>query len=238
MHCRVVVALRLASFLAVAPAALAQRPSADRIVIVDRIGAPGEIRDGKTTSARDRLGARNEAAVVDVCLNYVEAQFLYFRANYPGDGHLAFAQKIRSTRGKRDGLYWAPDAADDESPMGPRFAVAAITEEPPDGNEQPFFGYYFKILLAQGGEARGGARDYRVDGRLLSGFALVAWPAEHGVTGFRSFIVNHLGEIWSRDLGAQTSRVAAAMTVFAPDRNWTRVVLGSGEKKGSDELFH
>jgi hypothetical protein len=231
--------VRLASFLAVSVVALAQ-PSADRIVVVDRVGATAsaDLRGADTASARDRLVARNEAAVVDVCLNYVEAQFLYFRANYPGDGHLAFARKIRSATGKRDGLFWPPDVADDESPMGPRFAAAAITEEQPDGNTQPFFGYYFKILLAQGEEARGGVRDFRVDGRLLSGFALVAWPAEHGVTGFRSFIVNHLGEIWSRDLGVQTSRVAAAMTVFAPDRNWARVALGSAEKKGSDELFH
>ena len=215
MHGRAIFALRLASFLAVAAAALAQKESADRIVIVDKIAVSGEVREGTATPV-----ARNEAAVVDVCLSYVEAQFLYFRANYSGDGHLAFAHKIRSAPGKHDGLYWAPDAAGEESPMGPRFAAAAITEQP-HGNAQPYFGYYFKILLAQGEGARGGARDYRVDGRLLSGFALVAWPAEHGVTGVRSFLVNHLGEIWARDLGSHTSRAAAAMTFFAPDKNWT-----------------
>jgi hypothetical protein len=166
----------------------------------------------------------NEAAVTDICASYVEAQLIYFRSDHDGDGFPAFAQKIRSTHNRRDGLYWAPKFSEDESPMGPKFAAAAVTEEQPRGESRPYFGYYFKILLGQGPEAPGGARDYRVNGRLLTGFALVAWPAEYGVSGVHSFLVNHFGDVYTKDLGSGTRRIASGMSAFAPDRSWTKVV--------------
>jgi hypothetical protein len=126
----------------------------------------------------------------------------------------------------RDGLYWDADVAGEESPVGPKFAAAAAAELQP-GEARPIFGYYVKIMLAQGSEALGGARDYRLDGRLITGFALIAWPAEYGVTGLRSFQVNQLGEIYSKDLGPDTHRVALSLTAFAPDRTWTKAASGT-----------
>jgi hypothetical protein len=167
--------------------------------------------------------AGNERAVIDICRTYVEAQFMYFRTDHNADGFLAFAQKIRSSPGSQDGLYWRLENGQDESPIGPNFAAAAVSEEQPPGNPRPFFGYYVKTLLSQGPEAIGGTRDYRVDGRLLTGFALIAWPASYGVTGVRSFMINHLGDVYAIDLGGETSRVAPAMSAFAPDRRWTKV---------------
>jgi DUF2950 family protein len=169
----------------------------------------------------DRGIATNEAAAVDICQKYVDAQFSYFRLRYAGS--LSFAQRIRSSEGKLDGLYWPREATEDESPMGPRFAAAAAAELAP-GAAQPWLGYYFKILIAQGPQASGGSRDYRVDGRLTSGFALIAWPAEYGVSGVRSFVVNHLGDVYAKDLGANTPRTAMGTAAFSPDRTWKRVV--------------
>jgi hypothetical protein len=169
---------------------------------------------------------QNEAAVVNVCFGYVEAQLLYFREDHANGGFLEFAQKIRSTPGKRDGLYWPLDGDEDESPLGPQFAAAAVTEDRSGAGSRPYFGYYFKVLLAQGPEAPGGARDYRVDGHLVTGFALIAWPAEHGVTGVRSFLVNHLGDVYAKDLGPDTPRVAASMPAFDPDRSWLKIASG------------
>jgi hypothetical protein len=181
------------------------------------------IPKGSAEPARNRGVAAGEAVIIDVCRSYVDAQLNYLGSVHNPDGFPAFAQRIRSTPGKRDGLYWPLDAGEDESPMGPNFAAAAITEAPPADNAHPFFGYYFKILLSQGPEASGGARDYRVNGRLIAGFALVAWPAEYGVTGVRSFLINHLGDVYAKDLGPDTERAAAGMSAFAPDRSWAKV---------------
>lgn len=181
--------------------------------------------DTLRVSKRDIHG--NEAAVLNVCASFVEAQMIYFRSNVSGDGFLAFAPRIRSTPGKRDGLYWVSDSGEDESPSGPGLAAAAITEDSPGPELRPFFGYYFKMLLSQGPEAPGGARDYRIDGRLVTGFALIAWPAEYWRTGVHAFIVNHLGDVYAKDLGPDTSRIAGGVSAFAPDRTWTRVLAGS-----------
>ena len=174
-------------------------------------------------SAPRRSAAQNESAVINVCASYVEAQLIYFRADHDRDGFLKFARNIRSTPGSHDGLYWPPESDDDEeSPIGPLFAAAAITEYP-NPEPRPYFGYYFKILWAQGPEARGGARDYQVYGRLLTGFALIAWPADYGLTGVNSFMVNQFGDVYAKNLGPDTHRVAAGMPAFAPDRTWTKI---------------
>jgi DUF2950 family protein len=201
---------------------VAARPSTNDGVVLPDSGT--EFVPEPNTEAVPRRGvAGNEAAVVNVCVSYIEAQLLYFRTDHKSDGFLTFAQKIRSTPGTRDGLFWPIDSDEDESPIGPLFAAAAITEYP-FGEARPYFGYYFKILMGQGPEAPGGARDYRVDGRLIAGFALVAWPAAYGVSGVHSFMVNHLGDVYAKDLGPDTHRVAVGMPVFAPDRTWMKVI--------------
>jgi hypothetical protein len=222
---------RLAVFLVASVAAFGQTGSSARIVVVDGIGAQivkVDAADRTTTDARrgapaTRLIDRNESGAIGICLEYVDAQLSYFRVDHGAQGYLTFAPKIRSTPGKRDGLFWPADVAEEESPMGPVFAAAAAAEEPAGGHPTPLFGYYYKILLAQGPEAVGGARDYRVEGRLIAGFALVAWPAEYGVSGARSFLVNQLGDVYAKDLGPGTSRIASGMCAYAPDAGWKRV---------------
>jgi hypothetical protein len=176
-----------------------------------------------TTPAPNPLAARNQSAVIDMCRDYVEAQFQYFRMDQDRDGLLSFAERIRSTPGKHDGLHWPLVDDEDESPIGPKFAAAAITEKPAADKPRPLFGYYFKTLSSQGPEAPGGARDYKVEGRLVTGFGLLAWPAEYGVSGVQSFQVNHLGDVYAKDLGPATHRIAAGMPAFAPDRTWKKV---------------
>jgi len=169
-----------------------------------------------------RRTAANEAAVLEACREFVRAQFEYFAFDHAGDGFLSFAARIRSTPGRHDGLYWPIDTGDDESPIGPNFAAAAPAELSPEVSPRPYFGYYFKALVAQGPDAPGGARDYRVNGRLIGGFALIAWPAEYGVTGTVTFQVNQLGIVYRKDLGPDTSR-AAGIAEFSPDSSWTRI---------------
>jgi hypothetical protein len=177
--------------------------------------------DSNAVPAADSEMARNESAVIDFCLEYVEAQIKYAQISRNAGGLSVFAQNVRSAPGKREGLYWAIREGEDESPVGPNVAAAAVTEQQPADRSRPFAGYYFKILMAQGPAALGGARDYRLEGRLVLGFALVAWPASYGVSGVRSFLINHLGDVYARDLGPDTSRIAAGLTVFDPDHNWT-----------------
>jgi hypothetical protein len=169
--------------------------------------------------------ARNEWAAVDVCRDYVEAQLKYFTTNPNRNGFFIFAQKIRSTPGQRDGLYWPIGAGEDESPIGPNVAAAAITEQQASEKARPFSGYYFKTLLRQGRAAAGGARDYRIGGLLLTGFALLAWPAEYGVSGVHSFMVSHSGDVYARNLGADTKEIALRLSAFEPDHNWAKVPL-------------
>lgn len=185
---------------------------------------------GSQEVARRRIH-RNELAAADLCLQYVEAQFSYSTADQ-GQGDFAFARRIRATSEDHGGLYWSGEGLEDQSPEGPLFAAAAYTESQPPDTPHPYFGYYFKILLGQGPDATGGALDYQVDGKLVRGFALIAWPAEYRVTGTNSFLVNHQGTLYERDLGLDTQKIAVAMTAFNPDPNWTRVIPDSdGEEK-------
>jgi hypothetical protein len=220
---------RLAFLVAIAATMFAQAVQVTRVAVVDSAGMP--VNGAARTPSRRATTIvstidRNEAAGVELCQNYVDAQLAYFRSSRRADGYLAFAEKIRSSPGARDGLYWERDVAGDESPAGPRLAAAAAAELGPF-EVTPHFGYYVKVLLAQGPDAVGGARDYRVDGRLISGFALIAWPAEYGVTGFRSFQINQLGDVYAKDLGSDTAAITMRMTAFAPDRTWKKVASGT-----------
>lgn len=158
-----------------------------------------------------RIG-RHELAAIQALLAYYDAQKDYALADRNGDGMLEYAQRFASSPGKRDGLIWPNDTA---SPLGPLYG-----DESKDG---VFHGYRFRILKAQGPDARGGARDFVVKGRMTQGFAAVAWPARWNESGVMTFIVSHDGNVYQKNLGAGTDAAARAMTRFNPDKSWLRV---------------
>jgi hypothetical protein len=170
-----------------------------------------------TTAAADEMRTRrigrNELAAINAVYAYVDAQREYATQDRNGDSVLEYAQRILSTAGKRDGLYWPTAAGEAPSPAGPLLDTTDLK----DG----YHGYRFRILKGQGPAARGGARSY-VDraGRMTNGFALVAWPARYGETGVMTFIVNHDGVVYQKDLGPSTAAVVAAMKRFDPAPTW------------------
>lgn len=173
----------------------------------------------------DRRIGNNEIAAIRSALAYVDAQKLYFEmAKHDGDGE--YAQRIISTPGDHDGLYWDADEGQTESPLGPLVKQAQDEGYPDDivaGSSTPYLGYHFRVLKAQGRDATGGAMDYMADGHMTKGFALIAWPARFGASGIMTFIVNQDGVVYQQDLGEKTDAIASAMTRFNPDISWTRV---------------
>jgi hypothetical protein len=179
---------------------------------------------GKEELINRRIG-RNELNTIQVCLAYVDAQREYAMKDQDGDGLLAYAQKVWSTKGKKDGLYWETKEGEEQSPLGPgaaRAVAEGYTPRKPGDKPLPFHGYYYKILKAQGKNAPGGAYDYVVKGKMIGGFAMVAYPAEYGASGVMTFIVNHDGVVYEKDLGAETAKIASAMTKFDPDPLWKK----------------
>jgi hypothetical protein len=182
-----------------------------------------------------RIG-RNEANTFEAALAFVDAQREYASVDRNGDGILEYAQKFMSTPGLHDGLYWPAQSGQDPSPLG-QFYAAAQSEGYFQGQNaqagaggspsrpEPYHGYYFKILTSQGPSAPGGAYDYIVDGKMIGGVAMVAYPAEYGDSGVMTFMVNHDGVVYERDLGPETAMVASAMTSFDPDTMWQRVTM-------------
>jgi len=163
-----------------------------------------------------RVG-RNELNTMEICRGYVEAQLEYASEDRDKDGILKYAQNIASSSGKQDGLY-SESAA--QNAVTKAFAEAAGASKP-----QPYHGYYYRVLKSQGPAATGGAFDYVVKGKMIGGFALVAWPAEYGVSGVQTFIIDHEGLLYGKDLGTNTTALARQMTRFNPDRSWRRVEL-------------
>jgi len=147
---------------------------------------------------------------------FVDAQREY--SSLPRDGNPpAFAQRFRSTEGKRDGLYWTAAEGEELSPLGELLAESDVDES----NPQPFHGYYYRILTSQGASAPGGARDYLdTNGLMTGGFAVVAWPAKYGNSGVMTFITNQHGLIFQKDLGAETEQAASEIQAFDPDDSW------------------
>jgi hypothetical protein len=133
------------------------------------------------------------------------------------------ARRLRSEPGKHDGLYWEIAEGEPESPAGPALANAAAEGYAGTTAREPYHGYLYRMLLAQGPDANGGAYPYEVDGKLTQGFALLAYPAAYGTSGVMTFIVNHDGVVWQRDLGDDTATAAAAIQEFNPDKNWTPI---------------
>jgi hypothetical protein len=169
-----------------------------------------------------RIG-RNELNAMEVCRGYAEAQMEYAAAEHDGDRILKYAQKIAGTPGKQDGLYLGGVS---DSLVSQPFAEAAVANPSAMGKKaEPYHGYYYRVLKSQGPDAAGGAVDYVVNGKMIGGFALVAWPAEYGVSGVGTFIINHDGVVYEKDLGAGTAVQARQMTRFNPDKSWQQVVL-------------
>jgi len=170
-----------------------------------------------------RIG-RNELKAIDLCRDYVLMQEEY--ASQPRDGNLAgrYAQRLRSTPGRQDGLYWKVGPEERTSPLGDLMAQAAA--EGYDENKsapQPFWGYHFRVLTAQGAAAKGGAKSYIVNGEMTGGFGLIAYPAKYGHGGIMTFIVNQDGVVYQKDLGEDTLKVAPTLTAFDPDSTWAAV---------------
>jgi hypothetical protein len=181
-------------------------------------------REGREEILARRIG-RNELSTIQVCMGYVDAQREYALKDWDGDGFLEYARKFRSDAGKKDGLYWETGEGDEKSPLGPFFAAAeeaGYTLKQSDRKPSPYYGYYYKILTAQGEKAPGGAYDYVVKGKLFGGFALMAYPAQYGVSGIMTFVVNHDGIVYQKDLGENTKKAAHAMKRFNPDSTWRK----------------
>jgi len=170
-----------------------------------------------------RIG-RNELAAIQVCLAYVDAQREYAAAQGNVDGLHRYAAKFVSSPGRRDGLYWPTEDGQPASPLGP-LATKARDEgygKSKNAPKEPYHGYLYRILTAQGRDAPGGAYDYVVKGKMIGGFGMVAYPARWGSSGVMTFIVNHDGLVYQKNLGARTAAIASNMTRFNPDPTWSK----------------
>src|SRR5664279_1398890 len=175
-----------------------------------------DIEAGKEEILNRRIGA-NELGAIQVCRAYVQAQREYASVDRNGDEVLEYAQHLRSSPGTHDGLYWSTRTGDELSPLGPLVAQARgegyrrqtkiLTDEP-----SPYHGYYFKILTRQGKHTPGGKYNYIINGHMIGGFALVAWPAEWANTGVMTFIVNQQGKVYQKNLGSKTAKIAEGVT--------------------------
>ena len=174
-----------------------------------------------------RIGA-NELNAIEVCRAYVDAQGEYAAQELSGSKLHEYAQRFMSSPGKRDGLFWPVAAGETESPMGPLVAQARAEGYGAKSNDtgkrrSPYHGYYYRILTKQGPHAIGGAYDYIVRGQMIGGFALVAFPAKYKDSGIMTFIVNHDGIVYQKNVGVRTATLARRMAMFDPDATWTRV---------------
>jgi hypothetical protein len=187
-----------------------------------------DVREGREEILARRIG-RNELNTIQTCLAYVDAQREYYATDHKGDGILEYARQFASTPGKRDGLYWPTSPGEQPSPLGD-LVVRARAEGYRGGAASPipFHGYLYRILKAQGPAAPGGDYDYVVRGHMIGGFGLVAFPAQYGVSGVMTFIVNHDGVVYQKDLGPGTRSTAFAMKKFNPDSTWTRAEMPEG----------
>jgi len=216
-----------------------QRPTETKAVLVtgqDQWPLPipvvkeGETWRFDTAAGREeilsrRIG-RNELSAMQVCLAYVDAQREYARAPREGGALLTYAMKFRSDKGQKNGLYWRTKKGEALSPLGVLVANAkaeGYSRKTLGGTPSPYHGYLYRILTAQGPDAPGGAYDYVVNGKMIGGFALVAYPAQYGVSGVMTFIVNHEGIMYQKDLRRDTESIARTMEMYNPDNTWKKV---------------
>lgn len=166
--------------------------------------------------ANRRVG-ENELQAIETARLYVEAQRSYATEDHDGDGVLEFAQKIVSTPGQTDGLYWPPEQGDGDSPVGPNLDKAALDKA---AAGEGYFGYKYRVLTRQGGNIAGGAYDYVINGNMIAGFALIAWPVDYARTGVKTFVVNGSGIVYERDFGPETTDIVAKIKSFNPGDKW------------------
>lgn len=168
-----------------------------------------------------RIG-RNELDAMQVCLAFIDMQLDYASSDHDGNGLLEYATRLVSRPGRNDGLYWPAKAGEPPSPAGPRLAAANVQPTAGKQSSRPYHGYYFRILTAQGEHASGGKRNYIVDGRLIGGVALLAWPASYLSSGVKTFQCNLDGAIYERDLGPDTPTLVRKVNAFDPGPGWSR----------------
>ena len=173
-------------------------------------------------AVKDRVVGRNELEAIDVLHAYVAAQLAYAAADRDGDQVREYAQRLTSTPGRQDGLYWPVTGTEEPSPFGPFLAAAGVHPESRDPST-PYYGYYYRILTRQGENVPGGAYDYIINGNMIAGFAMVAWPAEYGETGVMTFVVNQSGIVLERDMGPSTGEIGPKMRTCNPDAGWLPV---------------
>ena len=184
-----------------------------------------DTKAGKEEILNRRIG-ENELSTVQTLLAVVDAQREYAMNDRDNDGILEYAEKFRSDPGKKNGLYWETKEGEEPSPLGPLVAQArekGYEKKQSGGKPSPYYGYYYRILKAQGKNAQGGAYNYMVKGKMIGGFAVVAYPAKYGNSGVMTFIVNHDGVVYQKDLGPKTEKIAKAMKRYDPDQSWKKV---------------
>jgi hypothetical protein len=180
---------------------------------------------GRKEALNRRIG-ENELSTIQTLLAIVDAQREYAMKDRSGNGSLEYASKFRSDPGKKNGLYWETKDGDDESPLGAFVADARAEGYAKTGmpvKPMPYHGYYFRMLTKQGKHAPGGAFDYVVKGKQIGGFAVVAYPAKYGNSGVMTFLVNHEGVVYQKNLGKETPKSAKEMKAFDPDSSWKKV---------------
>jgi Protein of unknown function (DUF2950) len=193
-------------------------------IVKESAGWRFDTNAGKEEILNRRIG-RNELSVMQVALAYVDAQREYYLRNAQRDKLLQYAQRFASAPGKRDGLYWPTKAGEQSSPLGPLVAGAKAEgyAKGEGGKPVAYHGYHYRILKAQGADAPGGAYDYLAQGKMIGGHALVAWPATYGNSGVMTFMVNHNGVVYEKDLGPDTATAVQKITKFNPDKSWKKV---------------
>ncbi|QJR16823.1 DUF2950 domain-containing protein [Usitatibacter palustris] len=177
---------------------------------------------GREEVINRRVG-RNELDTIQTLLAVVDAQREYATSDADGNGSTDYAKKFISTKGKKDGLYFETAAGAPQSPLGPLVGVAAKEGYPGTNPGGPYHGYQYRMLMSQGKDAAGGAYSYLVKDRMMGGFAVVAFPEKYGVSGVKTFVVNHDGVVYEKDLGAGTAAAAAAIKAYNPDKTWQKV---------------
>jgi Protein of unknown function (DUF2950) len=178
--------------------------------------------DAGLAEIENRRIGRDELAAIDLCRAYMDAQQEYAAADRDGDQVLEYAQKLESTSGTMDGLYWLAVAGENPSPLGP-FAAEAEQYLSFRKAGEPYRGYYFRVLTEQGDNPPGGAYNYVINGNMIAGYGLLAWPSDYGHSGIMTFLCSHHGQVLEKDLGEDTQEAVAAITAYDPDGTWAEV---------------
>jgi hypothetical protein len=181
-----------------------------------------QTEEGRQEILSRRIG-KNELGAIQTCLAIVDAEKEYATLDRDNDQLLEYTPKFASEKGKKDGLYWEAAPGEPLSPLGPFVARATAEGYGNAAQMSPYHGYLFRIITAQGENANGGAYSYIVNGNLIGGFAIVAYPALYRASGVKTFIVNYEGVVYEKDLGPETAQLAEALTVFDPDKSWKKV---------------